>query len=171
MKSKLISVENEGLIRFVLHEETLGITKNALTALRDELARVNCEARKAAVFLVPAAEGGCECYGVALAELPVSGGRVTLIGDGFRGDNGGEGGAGHRAAQALLALFGVMPFELIEGVEFVDDVDAYDQLVKTILGILEDRDCAEMSARPAQYIDWVGQCSFTFMKGCSSERD
>lgn len=85
-----------------VYEETFGITRKSLKALRDELAgRID---HILSVWELPAEDTQAECYGLCIVDLTVD--EAVIIGDGFRRDGGGEGGAGHRAALALLSIFG-----------------------------------------------------------------
>lgn len=156
MRAKFVDVQSGHRpleIRFRLYEETLGITRLALTSLRDELARVNCQESNVVVLLVPALDASpCECYGVAIVEPDLF--KVTLIGDGFRGDGGGEGGKGHRAAWVLFALFGVVPLEFEHNVDFVADVGSYDQFVMMAWEVAKVAKAEKLTGKEAQYIDW-----------------
>ena len=139
--------------RLTLHRETLGVTQRALKALRDELAkRIEHELL---IFQVPSTDGAhCEVYGFFLVDRTAM--EVTIIGDGFRGDNGGEGGSGHRAAQALIAIYGLTPIEMMpeDAIVYRDDASAYRQTVDKALGIAEEYHFDVAWTNIPKYVDW-----------------
>ncbi len=143
----------ESLYTLVLYDETLGITQRALTALRDELAqRIE---RELLVFQVPSGDGAhCEVYGFLLMDKTAK--EVSIVGDGFRGDNGGEGGAGHRAAQALLAMYGLKPIEMMpeDAVDYREDISAYREIIDKVLEIAKEYRFEVPKQCKTQYVDW-----------------
>lgn len=119
--------EQSECVAVFLHEESLGITRNALKAMRDEL--VKRYSNKLVVYQVPSGDKAhAEGYGFAIVDTTRS--EVVFVGDGFREDGGGEGGAGHRSVQALLFVFGVMPVDCLpeEAIGFDDDPELVQYL-------------------------------------------
>lgn len=140
--------------RLTLHQETLGVTKRALKALRDELAqRLDHEL---IVFQVPAEDDAhCECYGLFLVDKTDK--VIVIIGDGFRGDGGGEGGAGHRAALALLAIYHLVPIVMMpeEAIAYREDAWAvYREIADKALKIAEVSKFAIARENTPEYVDW-----------------
>lgn len=139
--------------RLTLHQETLGVTKRALKALRDELAqRLDHEL---IVFQVPSADSAHrECYGLFLVDK--SSREIVIIGDGFRGDGGGEGGAGHRAALALLAIYHLVPIEMMpEAIAYREDAwAAYREIADKVLEIAEALKFDIARENTPEYVDW-----------------
>ncbi len=139
--------------KIILHNETLGVTKPALQALRNEITRrvdhmIN-------VMELPADADPDGSYGFLITDNTA--GEAVIIGDGFRKDGGGEGGAGHRAAQALLRIFGISAIEAMpeDVVCFSEDESLYRDVVDKLIDLAE----AEGFKRPAEnrpeYVDWV----------------
>lgn len=138
--------------KVTLHRETLGVTQPALKALRDELAlRIDHEI---CVFQVPSQDGdGCDAYGFFLVDKTTN--EITIIGDGFRGDNGGEGGKGHRAAQALLAIYGLKPFELPDdAAPYVEDLSLYNGISDIVAELAGAFGFIIAWGKVPRYVDW-----------------
>lgn len=139
--------------RLTLHKETLGVTRRALKALRDELAqRIDHELL---VFQVPSGDSAHgEVYGFFLVDKTAM--EIAIIGDGFRGDSGGEGGAGHRAGQALLAIYGLRPIEMLpeDAIPFHSYTETYREAANKALQIAGESRFEISHQRNPRYADW-----------------
>ena len=139
--------------KITVHQKTLGVTQRALKALRNDLAlRIDHELL---IFQVPSTDGAhCEVYGFFLVDKTAR--EITVIGDGFRGDNGGEGGAGHRAAQALLSIYGLRAIEMPpeEAILYREDASAYREVADKVLEIAEEYHFDIAQEKRPQYVDW-----------------
>jgi len=155
LKTKFLKSAKEGdewLVQF--HDETLGITQAALTALRNEL----CERfhNEILVFQVPSRENSCRCYGFIILDRIFK--DIVIVGDGFRADGKGEGGAGHRAAQTLLTLLGVRQVEMLypqQAIEFSAELSAYEAYLQLLLSYASVENWQKPCEQIPHYVDFL----------------
>ena len=133
MKTASVTLRS-GMWHVILHDDTLGVTKPALKAMRDIIS--DASRHRIVVWELRTPDG---CYGFAVVDDTIR--TIAFVGDGFRLDGGGEGGAGHRSVHALLQVWGIEPFPVLREEKpfdtfmFVDDINAYKAVAENLIVI------------------------------------